>query len=47
MRPAIMMMEVYDAIMKQLFVRGWKNIDIPVKLSKVKKLWVAFRYGML
>jgi squalene synthase HpnD len=47
MRPAIMMMEVYDAIMTQLFARGWENIDIPVKLSKVKKLWVTFRYGML
>lgn len=47
MRPAIMMMEVYDAVLQGLFRRGWSNLDIPVKLSKVKKLWVAFRYGMI
>jgi presqualene diphosphate synthase len=47
MRPAIMMMEVYNAILNRLFLRGWEYLDIPVKLSKVKKLWVAFRYGML
>lgn len=47
MRPAIMMMEVYDAILVRLLRRGWNNLDIPVTLSKIKKLWVAFRYGMM
>lgn len=47
MRPAIMMMEVYNAILIRLTRRGWENLDIPVKLSKVKKLWVAFRYGII
>lgn len=47
MRPAIMMMEVYNAILIRLIARGWENLDIPVKLSKIKKLWVAFRYGII
>jgi phytoene synthase len=47
MRPAIMMMEVYNAILTRLAGRGWENLDIPVKLSKIKKLWVAFRYGII
>ena len=47
MRPAIMMMEVYNAILTRLAGRGWGNLDIPVKLSKIKKLWVAFRYGII
>jgi squalene synthase HpnD len=47
MRPARMMMEVYNAILICLTRRGWGNLDTPVQLSKIKKLWIALRYGIL
>ena len=46
MRPAVMMMEVYRRIFRRLRQRGWRRIGEPVKLSKLEKLWVLFRYGM-
>jgi|TARA_Y100000031_G_scaffold31359_3_gene34928 phytoene synthase len=44
-RPAIMMMEIYRRILGQLMHRGWKNLSLPVGISKVGKLWIALRYG--
>ncbi|MHA1598261.1 MAG: presqualene diphosphate synthase HpnD [Alphaproteobacteria bacterium] len=46
MRPAIIMMEIYRRIFQRLLKRGWRRINDPVGLSKVEKLWVAFRYGL-
>lgn len=47
MRPAIVMMHVYHAILVELRARGWERLDEPVKVSKFKKLWIALRYGVL
>jgi squalene synthase HpnD len=46
-RPAVMMLEVYRRILSRLDRRGWQDLAQPVSLSKLSKLWVAFRYGVL
>lgn len=46
-RPARMMMEVYRRTYRALLRRGWRDLHHPVRLSKLEKLWVAFRYGMV
>jgi presqualene diphosphate synthase len=46
-RPAVMMLEVYRRILHRLQRRGWHDLAQPVSLSKLTKLWVAFRYGVL
>ncbi len=46
MRPAVMMMHVYRRILEKLKARGWGRIDEQVRLSKLQKCWIAFRYGM-
>jgi presqualene diphosphate synthase len=46
-RPAMMMLQVYHRILSRLQQRGWHNIETPVSLGKLTKLWVALRYGVL
>ncbi len=46
-RPAIMMMEVYHRILGKMTAQGWGSHAIGVHLSKLEKLWVVFRYGVL
>ena len=41
------MMEVYDRILQRLEARGWNKPEVPVKVSKLEKLWIAVRHGML
>lgn len=45
-RPAIVMMHVYHAVLERLRARGWRKLDEPVKVSKPKKLWIALRHGV-
>ncbi|MCC7046428.1 MAG: presqualene diphosphate synthase HpnD [Alphaproteobacteria bacterium] len=47
MRPAVVMMFVYRAILNGLIRRGWRDLDTPVRVPKWLKLWYAFRYGVL
>lgn len=47
MKPAIMMKEVYHRIFQLLQRRGWQDIEKPVSLSKMEKLWIGLRYGFL
>jgi phytoene synthase len=47
MRPAVVMMFVYRAILEQLLRRGWRDLDTPVRVPKWQKLWYAFRYGVM
>lgn len=47
MRPAVVMMFVYRAILNGLIRRGWHDLDTPVRVPKWLKLWYAFRYGVL
>ncbi len=45
-RPAIMMMEIYRRVLGRLMWRGWRHLNLPVDISKPRKLWIAFRYGL-
>ena len=47
MRPAVVMMFVYRAILDRLILRGWRDLDTAVRAPKWLKLWYAFRYGVL
>jgi phytoene synthase len=46
-RPAAMMMEAYERIFRRMQRRGWNRVLEPAGLSKLEKLWVALRYGLL
>ena len=46
-RPAIMMMEVYHRILGKLTAQGWVSHAVRVRLSRLEKLWVVFRYGIV
>ncbi|MBT4220325.1 MAG: presqualene diphosphate synthase HpnD [Rhodospirillaceae bacterium] len=47
MRPAIIMMEIYRRIFQRLQKQGWRDFKKPVAISKLHKLWVALRYGLM
>ena len=44
MRPARIMGANYSAVLSLLEQRGWARLDVPVKLPKWRKLWIALRY---
>jgi phytoene synthase len=46
MRPARAMGAIYRAYLEGLERRGWTKLDETVRLSKLKKLWIALRYGL-
>lgn len=45
-RPAIIMMAMYKAILVRLTRRGWTNLDTSVRLSRLGRLWIAIRSGL-
>jgi presqualene diphosphate synthase len=47
MRPARIMMEVYRRTLRRLMLRGWQRWSEPVSVSRLEKLWVALRYGVI
>lgn len=47
MRPAIVMLEVYRRTLEALVARGWRDLDRPAGPSKLSKLWIAFRHGLI
>ncbi|GAC1341769.1 MAG: presqualene diphosphate synthase HpnD [Acetobacteraceae bacterium] len=46
MRPARLMGATYAALLERLQRRGWSNPEIPVRLSKWQKLWIALRFAL-
>lgn len=46
-KPATIMMEVYRRTFDRLTSRGWRRWAEPVSVSKIEKLWVAFRHGVV
>lgn len=46
MRPARMMAATYAAILARLERRGWRRLNEPVSLPKMRKVWLALRYGV-
>ena len=47
MRPARLMSATYAALLARVEQRGWTRLDDRVRLSRVGKLWLALRYGLL
>lgn len=45
-RPALLMMGVYEAYLKKLEARGWERAGEPVLLSKIEKILIAARYAV-
>jgi len=45
-RPAVMMMEVYQRIFNKLRLRGWQPGQSRLRLNKFIKLWLVIRYGI-
>lgn len=46
-RPAAVMMEVYQRTYRRLVARGWQRWAEPVTVPKAEKLWIAVRHGLL
>ena len=46
MRPARLMGATYAALLDRLQRRGWSQPDVPVKLPKWQKLWIALRFAV-
>jgi phytoene synthase len=44
MRPARLMGATYAAILERLERRGWQRLDMPVRLPKWQKAWIALRH---
>ena len=47
MKPARAMGAVYHAQLVRLRRRGWLRLNDPIKLSKVTKLYLALRHGLI
>ena len=46
LRPALLMMGVYETYLKRLEERGWEHVGPPVNLSKLTKLAIALRWAV-
>ncbi len=46
LRPALLMMGVYEAYLKKLAARGWDRVGEPLSISSVEKLAIATRYAL-
>jgi phytoene synthase len=46
MRPALLMMGVYDVVLRRLTEQDWNPRKPPARLSKLDKCWAALRYGL-
>ncbi|MEZ5921750.1 MAG: presqualene diphosphate synthase HpnD [Parvularculaceae bacterium] len=45
-RPALLMMGVYEAYLRKLETRGWDRIGEPLSISKLEKGAIALRYAL-
>lgn len=43
-RPALLMMGVYEAYLKKLEARGWDRVGEPLSISKAEKILISARY---
>ena len=46
LRPALLMMGVYERLLVRLEARGWGEPARPFRLSKPEKIWAALRHGL-
>ena len=47
MRPARIMGAVYGALLDKLIAWDWRDITTEIKVPKLRKIWLAIRYGFL
>lgn len=47
LKPAVVMMMNYRRILDRLIANGWRDLDDDAGLSKLGKLWITLRYGLL
>ena len=45
-RPAVLMMAVYRELLDRLEERGWTRIDVSIRLTRLRKMLLALRYGL-
>ena len=45
-RPALLMMGVYEAYLKKMTNRGWDQIGEPLEISKLEKVLISTRYAI-
>lgn len=45
-RPALLMMGVYEAYLRKLEARGWEKIGEPLSIGKAEKLLIAARFAL-
>ena len=46
LRPARLMLESYDRLLRRLETRGWDRPREVVRLAPAEKLWVALRFSL-
>ena len=46
LKPALVMMGIYERILDRLLDRGWHRPGQPLRLSKPEKLWAGIRHGL-
>jgi squalene synthase HpnD len=47
LRPAVVMMEMYRRVLERMIAAGWRRIDAAPGLSKLEKIWITLRFGLL
>jgi squalene synthase HpnD len=47
MRPAAIMGAVYRATLDRLVASGWRDLETPVRIPTLMKLWMVLRHGLL
>jgi phytoene synthase len=46
LRPALLMMAVYRLTLDRLIARGWQRLDRPVRVGKLRRLWLGLSQAM-
>jgi squalene synthase HpnD len=47
LRPAVVMMTVYDRLLERLVAGGWRRPEERVRVPKAEKMWIALRHGVM
>jgi len=46
-RPARLMLEVYERTLRRLIARGWARPAAQVRLGRAERLWIVLRHGLI
>ena len=47
LRPAVVMMTVYERLLERLVAGAWRRPEDRVKVPKAEKMWIALRHGVM